>query len=293
MEYVQLFARAKINLAIDVLEKLDNHYHNLKMIMQSISLYDSILIQKTNLNKITLKTNLNWLPTDNKNIVIKTANLLKKEFDIKEGLNITLIKNTPVSAGLGGGSSDCAATLIGIRNLFKLKLSDQDLLSLGTKLGADVPFCLKRGTALACGIGEKLTLLPPFPKCFIVIVKPSINISTASVFNSLDLKKIKARPDIEKIIYYINKKDLKNICLNMCNVLETVTMINNPIIEKIKKIMLSNNALGSLMSGSGSAVFGIWESKQDAIKTLKKLKYKYNFNECFLTKPFNNYLKKY
>ncbi|MDE6357759.1 MAG: 4-(cytidine 5'-diphospho)-2-C-methyl-D-erythritol kinase [Eubacteriales bacterium] len=289
MEQVKLFARAKINPALDVIERLDNGYHNLKMILQTINILDTITIYKSKTPEINLKTNIFWLPTDERNLVYKTAQYLKSTYNIKEGINIVLNKNIPISAGLAGGSTDCAATLIGIRNLFKLPVSNDELFKIGKELGADVPFCLLRGTALAEGIGEKLTPIHYFPYCYIVVVKPIVSVSTASIFSSLELDKIKERPDIEKIIYYLEKQDLKNICDNFCNVLETVTIAKYPIIGKIKEIMIEKGALGSLMSGSGSSVFGIYTSKKKAILTIKELKYKYNIKDVFLTTPFNNY----
>lgn len=290
MEQVKLFARAKINPALDVIERLDNGYHNLKMILQTINLLDTIIISKSKENKINLKTNIFWLPTDSRNLVYKTAQYFKENYNIKEGINITLHKKIPVSAGLAGGSTDCAATLIGVRNLFKLPISNDELFKIGKELGADVPFCLLRGTALAEGIGEKLTPIHYFPHCYIVIVKPSISVSTSSVFSSLNLNNIKERPDIEKIIYYLGKQDLENVCKNFCNVLETVTIARHPIIGKIKETMIKKDALGSLMSGSGSAVFGVFKSKKIAVLAIKELKQKYNIRDIFLTTPFNNYI---
>lgn len=289
MEKIKLFARAKINPVLDVIERLDNGYHNLKMILQTVNLIDTITISKISTNKINLKTNLFWLPTDRKNLVYKTAEYLKKNYNIKEGININLYKRIPVSAGLAGGSTDCAATLIGIRNLFKLPISNNELFKIGKELGADVPFCLLRGTALAEGIGEKLTPIHYFPYCYIVVAKPSISVSTESVFSSLNLSNIKERPDVEKVIYYLEQQDLKGICDNLCNVLETVTIERHPIIGKIKETMIGKGALGSLMSGSGSSVFGIYTSKKKAISTIKEIQNKYYIKDVFLTTPFNNY----
>ncbi|MDE6181621.1 MAG: 4-(cytidine 5'-diphospho)-2-C-methyl-D-erythritol kinase [Eubacteriales bacterium] len=289
MEQVKLFARAKINPALDVVERLDNGYHNLKMILQTINLLDTITISKSNENKINLKTNIFWLPTDHRNLVYKTAQFFKENYNIKDGIDIKLNKKIPVSAGLAGGSTDCAATLIGIRNLFKLPISNNELFEIGKELGADVPFCLLRGTALAEGIGEKLTPIHYFPYCYIVVAKPSISVSTPTVFSSLNIHDIKERPDIEKIIYYLEKQDLENVCKNFCNVLETVTIAKYPLIGKIKETMIKKGALGSLMSGSGSSVFGVYKTKKSALLAIKELKQKYNIKDVFLTTPFNNY----
>lgn len=289
MERIKLFAKAKINLALDVVERLDNGYHNLEMIMQTIELSDTIEIKKTFTNDIKLKTNVYWLPTDYTNLVYKAAKYLKDEYNIKYGIHIELNKKIPSCAGLGGGSADCAATLIGIRNLFGLKISNNKLLDISKNFGADVPFCLKRGTCLAEGIGEKLTPLNKMPNCYILVVKPNINISTSVIFENLDLSKIKERPDIEKIIYYIYKNDIEGISKNLCNVLESVSIEKYPIIKQIKENMLENGALGSLMSGSGSAVFGIFKNKKQMAIAKNNIERTLNIKEVFTTKPFNTY----
>lgn len=289
MERIKLFAKAKINLALDVVERLDNGYHNLEMIMQTIGLSDTIEIKKTFTNDIKLKTNVYWLPTDYTNLVYKAAKYLKDEYNIKYGIHIELNKKIPSCAGLGGGSADCAATLIGIRNLFGLKISNNKLLDISKNFGADVPFCLKRGTCLAEGIGEKLTPLNKMPNCYILVVKPNINISTSVIFENLDLSKIKERPDIEKIIYYIDKNDIEGVSKNLCNVLESVSIEKYPIIKQIKENMLENGALGSLMSGSGSAVFGIFKNKKQMAIAKNNIERTLNIKEVFTTKPFNIY----
>nr|WP_317359768.1 4-(cytidine 5'-diphospho)-2-C-methyl-D-erythritol kinase [uncultured Tyzzerella sp.] len=287
MKNIRLFARAKINLALDVIERLDNGYHNLQMIMQSVSLCDTIYIKKTFNDGICLETNKDWLPIDDKNLVYKAADYLKNEYNIKNGMYIYIKKQIPMCAGLAGGSADCASTLVGIRNLFNLKICNDKLLEIGKSFGADVPFCIKRGTYLAEGIGEKLTPMPPMPHCYMLIVKPSVSISTGAIFQSLDLSKIKERPDIEKINYYIKNENIEGIAANLCNVLETVSIPLYPIIKDIKEAMLESGALGSLMSGSGSAVFGIYKSKKQAILSKNFLEKKLNIKDIFIVKPFN------
>ncbi len=289
MKNIRLLAMAKINLALDVIERLDNGYHNLEMIMQSVTLADTIQIRKTFGNDITLSTNMHWLPIDEKNLVYKAADFLKREYKIKYGMDIYINKKIPMCAGLAGGSTDCAATLVGIRNLFGLKVSNNKLLEIGKEFGADVPFCIKRGTYLAEGIGEKLSPLPQMPHCYILIVKPSVSISTGEIFQSLDLSKIKERPDIEKLTYYLKNQNIEGIATNLCNVLEIVSIQKYPIIKDIKESMLESGALGSLMSGSGSAVFGIYKSKKQAINSKNFLHKKLNINEIYITKPFNVY----
>ena len=289
MKNIRLLAMAKINLALDVIERLDNGYHNLEMIMQSVTLADTIQIRKTFGNDITLSTNMHWLPIDEKNLVYKAADFLKREYKIKYGMDIYINKKIPMCAGLAGGSTDCAATLVGIRNLFGLKVSNNKLLEIGKEFGADVPFCIKRGTYLAEGIGEKLSPLPQMSHCYILIVKPSVSISTGEIFQSLDLSKIKERPDIEKLTYYLKNQNIEGIATNLCNVLEIVSIQKYPIIKDIKESMLESGALGSLMSGSGSAVFGIYKSKKQAINSKNFLHKKLNINEIYVSKPFNVY----
>ncbi|MBR1444146.1 MAG: 4-(cytidine 5'-diphospho)-2-C-methyl-D-erythritol kinase [Firmicutes bacterium] len=287
MDSINLKARAKINISLDVLGKRDDGYHDLSMIMQSVNLCDDIFIRKTEEEGITLKTNISWLPTDGRNLIYKAASEMVSRYEIKSGLFISLRKVIPVCAGLAGGSTDCAATLIGIRNLFNINIPMKELMALGKELGADVPFCLIRGTALAEGIGEKLTRIAPFPKCSILIVKPPVNVSTATVFKSYAPEKVTAHPDNEKLIYCIKKGDLKGTCENMCNVLESVTIEEYPVIAEIKKFMNEKGAMGAMMSGSGPTVFGIYRTYYSAISALKAVKEKFGIKECYVTNAFN------
>lgn len=286
---VILQARAKINPTLDVVEKLENGYHSLEMTMQTVNIYDTLRIVPTNTGIIEVKTNISWLPTDNRNLVYKTAEYLKQNYNIKEGIQINLYKSIPVSAGLAGGSTDCAATLIAIRNMFKLPISNDELQVIGKDLGSDVPFCLQRGTALAKGIGEQITQLKPFPYCYILIIKPSISVSTKAVFSKLDLNTIKNRPDTEKFLYYLNKNNLVGVCENLCNVLEEVTLNDYPIISKIKYLLNKYGSIGSLMSGSGSSVYGIFQTKKQAITASRLIQRNVRVQETFVTTPFNNY----
>lgn len=288
MDFLKLNARAKINITLDVLRRREDGYHDLSMIMQTINLCDNIFIKKTDTGEIELKSNLSWMPCDRRNLIYQAAEVLKKKYDIKDGIFIELTKNIPVAAGLAGGSTDCAATLVGIRNLFKLPVSNEELMIIGKELGADVPYCIMRGTALAEGIGEKLTPLPSFPDCYVLICKPPINVSTATVFKALELDKVKKHPDNEKVIELIKNKDLKGICDNMCNVLENVTIANYPIVADIKKNMMDNDAIGSMMSGSGPTVFGFYNDYNTALKALKDIRNKFRIKEVYVTTIYNN-----
>lgn len=287
MKQIKLNARGKINITLDVIRKREDGYHDLSMIMQTVNLCDNLSIKITNSGNIEMTSNYSWLPCDERNLVYKAAALMKEKYDIKEGISLHLDKNIPVAAGMAGGSSDCAATLIGIRNLLKINASDNELMALGKTLGADVPYCILRGTALAEGIGEKLTQLPPFPDTTLLIAKPPINVSTATVFGSLDLSKVDKHPDNKKMIELIKNKDLQGICDNMCNVLESVTVKNYPIIDTIKKAMIKNGAIGSLMSGSGPTVFGFFENYDMALNALKYIRSKHHIREIYITTVFN------
>lgn len=272
MNKISIKARAKINISLDVTCKRPDGYHNVEMIMQTINLHDKLNIKKIRKDDIIIKTNLVFLPTNEKNLVYKVIKELKDAYSIKTGVFVDLYKVIPVAAGLAGGSSDAAAALIGMNKLFNLNLSIGELMEIGVKFGADIPYCLLRGTALAEGIGDQLTLLPPFPKCYIVIAKPNVNISTASVYNKLNFDEIQERPNTNLLIKGLEDGDLDLICNNLCNVLETVTIKDYPVIGELKEFMILGGAQGALMSGSGSTVFGIFKNKQKAFEVAHKLK---------------------
>ncbi len=268
----QLKALAKINLGLDVLGKRENGYHDVRMIMQTVYLYDNITIQRTRTSGITLESNLYFLPRDEGNIAYKAAKMLMDEFHIQDGVHITLDKHIPVAAGLAGGSANAAAVLVGMNRMFSLGLSEKDLMERGVKLGADVPYCVMRGTVLAEGIGEKLTRLLPLPKCYILIAKPGISVSTRTVYEKLDALSITEHPDIEGLLTGLKNQDLKAIAASMGNVLEQVTVDSYPVIERIKDVMKEQGALNAMMSGSGPTVFGIFEDCQTAKKAQRRLK---------------------
>ncbi len=263
MDEISLKALAKINLGLDVVGKREDGYHDVRMIMQSIHLYDRVEMKKTRSPQIKVETNLFYLPVDEDNLVYRAAKLMKEEYNIKEGVRITLQKFIPVAAGLGGGSSDAAAVLVGMNRLFHLGLKQSKLMELGLKLGADVPFCIMRGTALAEGIGEKLTQLPPMPKCPILLAKPAISVSTKHVYEQLKLTEYTQHPDIDKIAEQIKKKSLKGVGECMGNILEEVTIKEHPVIKEIKHLMKENGALGVMMSGSGPTVFGLYQNEKE------------------------------
>lgn len=264
MKELNLRAYAKVNLGLDVVRKREDGYHEVSMVMQTVKLYDRLHMERISRDTIELGTNLKFLPVDENNLVYKAVKMLKEEFGIREGVSIQLDKHIPVAAGMAGGSSDCAAALFGMNRLFGLGLNRQQLMERGVTLGADVPYCIMRGTALSEGIGEQLTPLPPMPDCYILIAKPPISVSTKYVYEHLNLPGLSQHPDIAGMVEGLKKQDLKMITDRMENVLETVTETEYPVIAEIKEMMLDHGAVNALMSGSGPTVFGIYTDKETA-----------------------------
>lgn len=291
MERIQLKAYGKVNLGLDVIRKRPDGYHEVRMIMQTVQLFDRLQLKKTNKPQISLTTNLNYVPSNEQNLVYKAIALLQKEFQLQEGVIAELEKHIPVSAGMAGGSSDCAAALYGMNRLFSLGLSMEQLMEYGVKLGADVPYCIMRGTALSEGIGEILTRLSPMPPCYFVIAKPSISVSTKFVYENLKLEEVKEHPDIDGMMDALVQNDLSGITKRLSNVLETVTIPNYPIIDEIKKELLNTGAMNALMSGSGPTVFGIYDNLKTAKTALFSMRKSRLAKQVFLAEPFN-YTKK-
>lgn len=260
IKHLSLKAYGKINLGLDVLRQRDDGYHEVRMIMQTVGIFDRIDLIREERPGIRVETNLFYLPTNENNLVYKAAKLLMDEFSISEGVSIRLRKFIPVSAGMAGGSSDAAAVLFGINKMFRLDLTTGELMERGVKIGADVPYCILRGTALSEGIGEILTPLLPVPQCQVLIAKPGINVSTRSVYTNLHANQLRPEqhPDIDAILNGIRRQDIYQIAGNLGNVLETVTIREFPVIQTIKDKMLERGAIGSLMSGSGPTVFGLF-----------------------------------
>lgn len=277
MNSIQLKSRAKINLSIDVLGRREDGYHLVEMIMQTIDLYDIIKIKELDINTIAITSNSSNIPLDENNIVYKAINLLKEEFNINKGVEVFIQKNIPIAAGMAGGSSNAAAVLVGLNKIWDLNLSQQELQKIGFKLGADVPFCISGRAALAEGVGEELTYIKPLPKdVSILVCKPNIFVSTQKVYQGLDLNNMGKRPNNEYLIDCLNKGDIKSLAENMANVLESVTSREYKEIEEIENIMMNNNALGSMMSGSGPTVFGLYTNEVDALKAKEELQKTYD-----------------
>lgn len=264
MDSMWINAPAKINLGLDVIRRREDGYHEVKMIMQSIRLFDRLTLTKSKTPGIRLSTNLNFLPVNEDNLVYKSAKLLMDEFGITDGLDIQLDKRIPVAAGMAGGSTDAASCMIAMNRLFNLQLSTKKLMERGVTLGADIPYCITKGTALSEGIGEILSPLPKAPDCYVLIAKPAFHVSTKFVYAELTLNESTVHPDIDSMIRCIHKKDLHGLCSTMANILETVTIPKHPEIAQLKEAMLEYGALGSLMSGSGPTVFGIFDDEKKA-----------------------------
>lgn len=259
---MRLRALAKINLGLDILRKREDGYHEVRMIMQTIQMYDVLEIRRVKKPGISLSVNYPYIPNDERNLVYKAAKLLMDEFQVKSGVDIRLEKFIPVAAGMAGGSSDAAAALVGINRLFKLGLSEKDLMDRAVNIGADVPYCVMRGTALAEGIGEKLTRITPVPDCFVLIGKPGINVSTKAAYESLQLDKITTHPDIDGMIKDIECGNLLAMTEKMGNVFEPGIIGKYPAIGEIKELMEAHGALKAMMSGSGPTVFGIFDDRK-------------------------------
>ena len=258
-------AYAKINLGLDVVGRLENGYHLVKMIMQMVGIYDVLTLEKAQ-SGIVVTTDHGELPTDENNLIYKAARLMMEKYQITGGVWIHLEKNIPVAAGMAGGSTDAAATFIGMNELFDCGASEEELRELGVKVGADVPYCIMGGTALAEGIGEKLSVLPAPPSCYLLVAKPDINVSTKYVYEHLDAEGVTKHPDIDGMIQALEDGNLKGITDRMENVLETVTIPEHPEIQRIKDQMMEAGALNAMMSGSGPTVFGIFKDKEQGMK---------------------------
>ena len=271
---------AKINLSLKIGRKLPNNYHQINSVFHQINLHDKISIKKLKKNKIIIKSNIK--NTENKdNLAYKAASLLKKRYKIKDGIEIKIDKNIPMQSGLGGGSSNAASTLTALNSLFDLKLDKDELMKLASKIGSDVPFFIEGKTCLVSGIGDKVKKIDSLNLNF-VLIKPDIGIPTKLAYNEYDKHienntKIKKENKTKKLAEALKQKNIEKIAENLHNDFEPVIIRKYPIIKKIKNDLIKNSALNALMSGSGSAVFGIFKNKSEAETAFEKLKEKYNF----------------
>ena len=285
---IHLKALAKINLGLDVIGIREDGYHLVRMIMQTVDLFDWVTIRKSERADIALSTNLNFLPTDEHNIAYQAASLLKRDFPQIGGVELRIHKCIPVAAGMAGGSTDAAAVLYGMNQLYHLGLPMQRLMEYGLQLGADVPYCLLRGTALAEGIGERLTRLAPMPDCYILIAKPPVSVSTKLVYQTLDALEEPQHPPIDAQIQALKAQDLTSLARNMGNVLEGVTVPMHPEIVQIKEMMEAQGAIAAMMSGSGPTVFGIFSEEVKAYEAKAQIRGSGLARQVYVTKPYNH-----
>lgn len=283
MKKLTIQGMAKINLGLDVIRRREDGYHEVKMVMQTLNLCDTLTIEKVDTPSITIQVGNAPLPADENNLIYKSANLLMQHCNLSQGVSISLQKEIPIAAGMAGGSTDAAATLLGMNQLFALGLSLEELQKLGVKIGADVPYCLQGGTALSEGIGEILTTLPAAPDCFVVVGKPELSVSTKYVYENLHANSLQYHPDIDGMVAAITNKDLDGITKRMENVLETVTEKEYPVITDIKDLLKEKGAENALMSGSGPTVFGIFTEEKRAWEARENLQQSGLVRQSFVT----------
>ena len=286
---ISLKAYGKINLGLDVVRRREDGYHEVKMIMQTVDLWDELTFCDVTTDEIVITSDSSELPDVKDNIIYKACRMMKDIYGIDKGVHVTVDKHIPVAAGMAGGSADAAAALKAMNMLFGLNLSDEQLMEHGVKLGADVPYCIMQGTALSEGIGEILTPLPPMPDCLIVIAKPAIGVSTKWVYQNLKVDLLEEHPDIDGMVDALKTGDLKGITDRMANVLETVTIPANPVIDSVKKLIAENDSMGVLMSGSGPTVFGIYDNrdKEQAQRVVDMLREKDEIQAAYAVNPYN------
>ncbi len=280
-------AYAKINIGLDVLRRRADGYHEVKMIMQTVDIYDELVLERRKQPGIELRMDNSELPSGGDNLICRAADLLFLEKEITGGVNISLTKRIPIAAGMAGGSADAAAALRGVNELFDLGYSLKELQALGVGLGADIPYCLAGGTMLSEGIGEILTPLPAPPAAHLVIAKPDINVSTAFVYGNLHADRLAWHPDIDGMIAALQKGDLDGITGRLGNVLETVTVKAHPVIEQIKELLRKQGAENALMSGSGPTVFGIFKEKETAARAAEAVERGRLAKQIFVTTFYN------
>jgi len=280
-------AYAKINLGLDVTGKRDDGYHIVRMIMQNVDIYDTLTFEKTYGGEIHLKFSGGDVPESSDNLIWKVCSLLKEKYNIADGVTINLEKNIPIAAGMAGGSADAAATFYGMNELFDLNMNQDEMCKMAVDLGADIPYCIMGGTMLSEGIGEVLTKLPDFPKCYIVVGKPEVGVSTGWVYKSLDALSGYEHPDIDGICDSIKSSDLNGVCNRLLNVLEGVTAPKYDIIGKIENVMEDNGAIKAIMTGSGPTVFGIYDNEDLAKGAYEALEKENLCKQLFITKPIN------
>ncbi len=289
--YFSIKAYAKVNLALDVLRRRPDGYHDVKMIMQNLDIYDElefeVIARDTEDTKITLTVNKEGIPTDDRNLVYKAIAILFEAFNIKSHIAVNLIKNIPAEAGMAGGSTDCAAALKAVNVLYNLGLTNDELMAYGVKLGADVPYCILGRTAISEGIGEVLTPIKGLPPVHVLVAKPPVNVSTKEIYTNLKANELETHPDVDGMVEALESQNLNAIAERMENVLETVTVDMHPEIEELKTLMKEQGALNAIMSGSGPTVFGLFEDKDKVWEAAMMISDEELAPEVFITRPVN------
>lgn len=275
MKSVEKKAYAKINLSLDVVRRREDGYHDLEMIMQQIGICDIIRVEETEGSEIEISADGGNIPTDSDNIVYKISYTLKERFNIGKGVRIHIEKNIPVAAGLAGGSTDAAAVMMILNEIWNLDMDKDEMTDIAKNIGADIPFFFYGKTALAEGIGEKITPLSDFSGRKILLVNPGVPVNTGHVYKNLKLDENLKRPDNKELIEFIENGETQKLAENMANVLESVTIAEHPVIDEIKKEMMDCGALGSMMSGSGPTVFGIFDKDSTIETAYERMKEKY------------------
>lgn len=287
MDKILIKAYAKINLTLNVLRRLENGYHELEMIMQSVGLHDTVEVEKNDSGNIRVFTDSSKVPLGQDNTAYRAAEGIIEKYGLKSGVDIHIKKCIPVAAGLAGGSADAAAVIKAMRELFLPSVPVEKFQKFASAIGKDVPFCLKNGTAFAFGLGDKLVYIKDCPLFYTVIAKPDIDVSTAAVYNALKIEDIKKRPDTKAMLQAIDTSDAKAVSDNVLNVLETVTALKYPVICRLKEFMINNSALASAMSGSGPSVFGLFDSEQKAQFVCESIKKEFGITEVYSTQTVN------
>lgn len=276
-------AYAKVNLGLDVIRRREDGYHEVRMIMQTVDICDVLTFTRQERPGIVVTTDKEELPGDESNLIYKAARLVTETYSVREGIKIELQKRIPMAAGMAGGSTDAAAVFHGMNEMFELGMDEDEMCALGVKIGADIPYCIKGGTALAEGIGEILTKLPDAPACVVLVAKPDIDVSTKYVYGNLHAESLEYHPDIDGMRAAIEEGDLRGMAERMGNVLETVTVNAYPVIREIKEVMKKSGAWNALMSGSGPTVFGIFGEEEKARKAYNEIAQANLAGQLFLT----------
>lgn len=284
MEHIREKAYAKLNISLDVTERRADGFHNMCMVMQTVSICDELELQPTDTGRVQVKSNFSFIPGDERNLAAKAALCFLEAVGKQgQGLLITLKKVIPVGAGMAGGSADAAAVLRALNRLYGAPLTPDELETLAARVGSDVPFCVRGGTALATGRGEKLEALPALPACKFVVCKPDFSISTPELFRKLDQTGLRCHPDTAGILAALHDGELEPIARRMYNVFEEVDDRRLRIVREIKSVLLDAGALGAIMTGTGSAVFGVFEEEETARDAARAIGGEYRF--CCVAQP--------